>query len=150
MKPWKVFLKFSDGTNQSLELQDVKSYFGGYLKIKRSYFNELVKTIKITKKYSTGRAIEKVLGPAGDEDDWTLNPWMLIIVKDNEKNKPFWFFIKRERDLSGLLVAIGPKPFADYNSSNSEAKREIKRLINYIIAYLNKFSCVVLLPNYLP
>jgi len=104
----------------------------------------------MTKKYSTGRAIEKVLGPEGEEDDWTLNPWMLIIVKDNEKNKPFWFFIKRERDLSGLLVAIGPKSFADYNSNNSEAKREIKRLINYIIAYLNKFNCVVLLPNYLP
>jgi len=150
MNPWKVSLKFSDGTNQNLELQDVKSYFGGYLKIKRSYFNELVKTIKMTKKYSTGRAIEKVLGPEGEEDDWTLNPWMLIIVKDNEKNKPFWFFIKRERDLSGLLVAIGPKSFADYNSNNSEAKREIKRLINYIIAYLNKFNCVVLLPNYLP
>jgi len=148
MNPWKVFLKFSDGTDKELDLFDAKSYFGGaYLKIKRSYFNELVKTIKMTKKYSTGRAINKVLSP--DNEDWTLNPWMLIIVKDNEKHKPFWFFIKREKDLSGLLVAIGPKPFADYNSNNSEAKREIKRLIHYIVAYLNKFQCVILLPNYL-
>lgn len=147
MKSWRVVLKFPDGSEKNLELFDSKQYFGGYLKIKRSYFNELVKTIKMTKKYNTSRAIEKVTGP--DDEDWTLNPWMLIIVKDNEKNKPFWFFIKRERDLSGLLVAIGPKPFADYNSGNSEAKREIKRLINYIIAYLNKFNCLILLPNFL-
>jgi hypothetical protein len=148
MNLWKISLKFSDGTSKDLELFDAKNYFGGYLKIKRSYFNELIKIVKMTKKYSTGRAIEKVIGP--DEEEWTFNPWMLIIVKDNEKNKPFWFFIKREKDLSGLLVAIGPKPFAEYNSSNPEAKREIKRIINYIIAYLNKFNCVVLLPNYLP
>lgn len=149
MEPWKVFLKFSDGTNKELELFDTKIFFGGYLKIKRSYFNALVKSITMTKKYFTKRAIEKVLGP--DENDWTLNPWMLLIVKDNEKKKPFWFFIKREKDLSGLLVAIGPKPFAEYNNKNlAEAKREIKRLINYIISYLNKFYCVVLLPNFLP
>lgn len=149
MEPWKVFLKFSDGTNRELELFDTKIFFGGYLKIKRSYFNALVKSITMTKKYFTKRAIEKVLGP--DENDWTLNPWMLLIVKDNEKKNPFWFFIKREKDLSGLLVAIGPKPFAEYNNKNlSEAKRDIKRLINYIISYLNKFYCVVLLPNFLP
>ena len=147
MKSWRVVLKFPDGSDKNLELFDSKQYFGGYLKIKRSYFNELVKTIKMTKKYNTSRAIDKVTGP--DNEDWTLNPWMLIIVKDNEKNKPFWFFIKRERDLSGLLVAIGPKSFAEYNKGNSEARREIKRLINYIIAYLNKFNCLILLPNFL-
>ena len=148
MNPWTVFLKFSDGTEEQLELFDGKSYFGGYLKIKRSYFNELVKAIKISKKYFTNRAIEKVLSP--NKDDWTYNPWMLMVVKDNEKKKPFWFFIKREKDLSGLLVALGPKAFAEYNNTNSEAKREIKRLINYIVAYLNKFKCLILLPNYLP
>ena len=149
MKPWKVKLKFSEGSKEEkeLELFDAKSYFGGYLKIKRSYFNELVKTIKMSKKYSTGRAIEEVIGP--DDEDWTYNPWMLLIVKDNEKKKPFWFFIKREKDLSGLLIGVGPKPFAEYNNNSSEARREIKQLINFIIAYLNKFNCMVLLPNYL-
>ena len=150
MKLWKIILKFSNGTDfkKELELFDAKSYFGGYLKIKRGYFNELAKTIKMTKKYSTGRAIERVIGPENDED-WTDNPWMLFIIKDTEKNKPFWFFIKREKDLSGLLVAIGPKSYAEYNNNqnNSEARREIKRLINYIIAYLNKFHCLILLPN---
>jgi len=149
MKPWKVFLKFDNlNSEKELELFDAKSYFGGYLKIKRSYFNKLIKVINMTKKYSTRSAIEKVIGP--DEIDWTLNPWMLILIKDNEKGKKFWLFIKREKDLSGHLVAIGPKPFVDYNKVNSEAKREIKQILNYIIAYLNKFQVIVLLPNYLP
>lgn len=148
MTNWNVFLKFSNGSNQKLELIDAKQYFGGYLRIKRSFFNALSKTIQMTKKYVTERAIERVISP--DEIDWTLNPWMLIIVKDNEKKMPFWFFIKREKDLSGNLVAIGPKPFADYNNKNlPEARRDIKRLISYIIAYLNKFNCMVLLPNFL-
>ena len=149
MKTWKVFLKFSDGTEKELELFDANVYFKGYLKLKRSYFIRLVKAIKMTKKYTTGHAIEKIIGP--DAKEWTLNAWMLLLIKDNEKKKPFWLFIKREKDLSGLLIAIGPKAFAEYNNSNIlEAKRDIKRLINYIIAYLNKFNCSVLLPNYLP
>ncbi len=148
MNTWKVFLKFSNGEDKELELFDAKVYFGGYLKIKRSYFNALYKTIKITKKYFTIKAIEKVIGP--DNDNWTLNPWMLLIIKDNEKRKPFWFFIKREKDLSGKLVAIGPKPFTEFNDKNlPEAKREIKSLINYIVVYLNKFNCAIMLPNFL-
>ena len=148
MSIWKINLKFSDGTGNEIELYDAKSYFNGYLKLKRSYFYRLVKAIKITKKYTTGHAIEKVIGP--DSTEWTLNPWMLLLIKDNEKKNPFWLFIKREKDLSGLLIAIGPKQFAEYNNSNMlETKRDIKRLINYVVAYLNKFNCSVLLPNYL-
>lgn len=148
MKPWKVFLKFNKSNSEKeLDLFDAKSYFGGYLKIKRSYFNKLIKIIKMTKKYSTGKAIERVLSP--DEEDLTLNPWMLLLIKDNEKGKSFWFFIKREKDLSGILVAIGPESFVEYNKQNSEAKREIKQIINYIIAYLNKFQVIILLPNYI-
>ena len=148
MNTWKVFLKFSNGKDKEIELFDAKAYFGGYLQIKRTYFNALYKTIKMTKKYFTQKAIEKVIGP--NNDNWTLNPWMLIIVKDNEKRKPFWFFIKREKDLSGRLVAIGPKPFAEYNDKFlSEAKREIKSLINYLVVYINKFNCAIILPNFL-
>jgi hypothetical protein len=146
MSLWKVFLKFSDGTDKELELFDAKPYFGGYLKIKRSFFNALIKSIKISKKYFTNRAIDKVLSP--DKSDWTLNPWMLLIIKDNEKKMPFWLFIKREKDLSGVLIALGPKTFADYNNKNlSEAKREVKRLVNYVITYLNKFNCIIFLPK---
>lgn len=148
MKPWKVFLTVDKSKSEKeLELFDAKSYFGGYLKIKRSYFNKLIKIIKMTKKYSTKRAIERVLTP--EENDWTLNPWMLLLIKDIEKRNDFWFFIKREKDLSGILVAIGPKSFVEYNKVNSEAKREIKQIINYIISYLNKFQVIILLPNFI-
>ncbi|MFW9936859.1 MAG: hypothetical protein ACFFD5_04375 [Candidatus Thorarchaeota archaeon] len=147
MKTWKVLIKYSDENIENLDLYDASSYFDGYLKIKRSFFNSLIKAIKMSKKYTTGNAIEKVINPEGE--DWTLNPWMLLLVKDNEKDNTFWYFIKRESDLSGLLVAIGPKAFADYiNANTTETKRDIKRLINYLIAYLNKFNCIVLLPNY--
>ncbi|MFX0073126.1 MAG: hypothetical protein ACFFAO_18765 [Candidatus Hermodarchaeota archaeon] len=145
---WKITLNI-EGSNSSQEIQlnDAKSFFGGYLKIKRSYFNELIKNIKMTKKYSTGNAIERVIAP--DNTDWTYNPWMLIIVKDNEKDKPFWFFIKRDKDLSGQLVAIGPQTFAKFSINDSETKRRIKQIINYIITYVNKFHVVILLPNFL-
>ena len=146
MDVWKINLKFSDGITNDLELYDAKAYFNGYLKLKRSYFMRLVKAIKMTKKYTTGHAIESVIGP--DAKEWTENPWMLLLIKDNEKKNPFWLLIKREKDLSGLLIAIGPKSFADYNNSNMlEAKRDIKRLINYIVAYITKFNCSVILPN---
>ena len=53
MDLWKVFLKHANGTEKKLELIDAKIYYGGYLKIKRSYFNALIKAIKMTKKYGT-------------------------------------------------------------------------------------------------
>jgi hypothetical protein len=147
MKRWQIQLKFSDDSEKEITLFDAKTYFDGYIKLKRSYFNSLVKALKITKRYITGKAIQKVVGPDGE--DWTFNPWILILVKDNEKEKPFWFFIKRETDLSGLLVAIGPRPFVDYNTYNPEANREVKKIINYIVSYIKKFELVILLPNYL-
>lgn len=145
MRVWKVTLKFDDGSKKNLKLYDANRYFDGYLKIKRGYFNTLNEKINLTANYEIGKAIEKVENPDGE--NWTLNPWFLIITKENEKGKTFWLLIKRERDLSGVLVAIGPKLFAKYNNTNSEAKREIMRIINYIVAYLDKFECTILLSN---
>ncbi|MFW9950367.1 MAG: hypothetical protein ACFFKA_09630, partial [Candidatus Thorarchaeota archaeon] len=143
---WKVNLTYNNNQKEKLELFDAKSYFNGYLNIKRTYFNKLVETIKITKKYNVIHGIQEVIGP--DEEDWTLNAWMLLIITDDEKQNPFLLFIKRERDLSGTLVAIGPQAFAEYNDNNQdEAKHEIKRLINYLVTYLNKFHCNIFLPN---
>lgn len=146
MKKWEVSLKSNDIINETIQLFDAKRYFDGYLKIKRSYFNGLLNTIETSKNYIVARAIEKVMS---NEHDLTLNPWILLIIRDTEKEKPFWFLIRREKDLSGLLIAIGPKEFSDYNYNNSESKREIMRIINYIVAYLNKFNCMILLPNYI-
>ena len=148
MSTWNVVLKFMHEEEKVLELYDAKKFFNGYLRVKRSYFNRLIKAIKMTKKYTTTHAIEKVINP--DKQDWTLNAWMLISAVDNEKQNPFWLLIKREKDLSGVLTALGPKTFYDYNNIDiNEAKRDIKRLINYFVAYLNKFNCIIILPNYL-
>jgi hypothetical protein len=148
MNVWKVTLEFTNDIKKELDLYDVYSYFNGYLNIKRTYFNQLAKTIKMTKRYNIIHGIHKVIGP--DEEDWSHNPWMLFIISDNEKENPYWLFIKREKDLSGSLVAIGPKTFADFNNSNQDnAKRDIKRLINYLVTYINKFYCSIVLPNYL-
>ena len=146
MKKWEISLKTDDNIHKKIELFDAKRYFDGYLKIKRTYFNSLLKTIKTSKNYKVIKAIDKI---ESDDQEWTLNPWILLIIKDNEKEKSFWFLIKREKDLSGLLIAIGPKEFSDYNYNNSESKREIMRIINYIIAYMNKFNCMVVLPIYI-
>lgn len=147
MNTWKITLTLENGKHEEFELYDAKIYFEGYLKIKRSYFNRLIKAIKIAKNYAMKHAIEEVLSP--DKEDWALNPWLLLIVKDIEKEMPFWFLIKRELDLSGLLVAIGPKSFAEFNSQNlGDAKRDIKRIINFIVSYLNKFNCIVFIPKF--
>ncbi|TFF88861.1 MAG: hypothetical protein EU550_00460 [Promethearchaeota archaeon] len=147
MKEWSVILKFNDGTKNKLNLYDANRYFDGYLRIKRSYFNTLNEIINKETEYDIGKAIEKVESPNGK--DWTLNPWILIIAKENEMNKTFWLLIKREKDLSGILIAIGPKLFAKYNNTNSEAKREVMRVFNYLTVYLEKFQCSILLPNHI-
>jgi hypothetical protein len=148
MKTWNISLSYGENDTKEIELFDTFEFFNGYLKIKRDYFEKLLKAVKMTKKYKIEKAISKVIDP--EKKDWTLNPWMLFLVKDNEKENPFWLLIKREKDLSGTLVAIGPKQFRDYNASlNNEAKRELKRLINFIIVYLNKFDCLILIPNFM-
>ncbi|TFG16482.1 MAG: hypothetical protein EU531_06370 [Promethearchaeota archaeon] len=147
MKLWKLSLCYDENNTQELELFDTFEFFNGYLKIKRNYFEKLIKAVNMTKKYRIERGISKVINP--ENEDWTMNPWMCFLVKDDEKQNPFWLLIKREKDLSGILVAIGPKQFRDYNASiNSEAKRELKRLINFIIIHLNKFNCLILIPNF--
>ncbi len=147
MKAWKIELNTNDAFKKELTLYDVRSIFDGYLRIKRSYFNSLVKALKISKNYKSISAINKVYSPSNE--DLSENPWMLIVVKDTEKNFPIWFLIKREKDLTGLLICVGPKIFADYSFNNANNKREIIRMMNYIVAYINKFSCVVFLPNFI-
>ena len=142
MELWKISLNYNNELNKKLDLFDAKIYFNGYLNLKRTYFNKLAEVIKITKRYNIIHGISEVIGP--DEKDWTLNAWMLFIITETENRNPFWLLIKREKDLSGTLVAIGPKAFADYNKSNQdEAKRDLKRLINYLVTYLNKFYCSI-------
>ncbi|MBY8981815.1 MAG: hypothetical protein KGD57_02635 [Candidatus Lokiarchaeota archaeon] len=147
MKTWTINIELNNKYKEEISLFDVKKYFDGYLTIKRSFFNSITKTINISKNYIAARGIESVFSP--NKEDWSLNPWILLIIKDKEKKKQFFFLIKREKDISGLLIALGPKEFADYSNNNSDVKREIMRILNYINTYLNKFNCIILLPNYL-
>lgn len=145
---WRIMLKVEGLPKEELELVDAKSFFDGYLKIKRNYYDRLIKAIKISKKYITKRGIEKVISP--NNEDWTLNPWFLLLLKETEKNMAFWLFMRREKDLSGTLIAIGPKIYAEFNNQNlPDSKRDLKRLINFIVSYINKFECLVILPNFL-
>ncbi|MBD3193781.1 MAG: hypothetical protein GF317_01910 [Candidatus Lokiarchaeota archaeon] len=147
MREWQVILNYNNGKKKEIKLYDAERYFDGYLKIKRRYFSSLVQKIKTTQNYFIVKGIEKVISPK--EKDWTANPWVLLLIKDFEKDKSFWLLMKREKDLSGLVIAIGPKEFAKYNNNNSEAKREIMRIFNYLIAYMNKFKCAIIIPNYI-
>jgi hypothetical protein len=145
---WTVSLKDGTDLKDQLKLQDSREYFEGYLKLSRNFFNQLIKAEKVTKNYIIKQGIESVENPKND--DWTLNPWILVITKDNEKEAPFWFLFKRELDLSGILVAIGPDSFIRYlNNDKSEARKDIQRIIKYLIIYLKKFDCIIFLPNYL-
>ena len=147
MKNWKLSIKYNGFKATEIELIDIKNFFEGYLKLKRSYFTSLTKAVKISKKYSVIKGIEKVFSP--NQEDWTINPWVLLLIKDDEKENPFWLLFLREKDLSGELVAIGPQEFVTYIMNDVEGKKELKRLLNYIITYLNKFECIIMIPNFL-
>ena len=67
MNTWKITLTLENGKHEEFELYDAKIYFEGYLKIKRSYFNRLIKAIKIAKNYAMKHAIEEVSSP--DKED---------------------------------------------------------------------------------
>ena len=147
MKAWQVQVKIKDEPEDLLELTDVKEILEGYLNINRNFFDELLSIVKMLRKYAIGKGIEKVTGP--DNEDWTQNPWILLMIKDNEKSIPFWFLIKREKDLTGYLVALGPQMFFDYCKQSKEVDDEIKRILEYIIAYPQKFKLSIIIPNFL-
>jgi hypothetical protein len=147
MKTWQLSIKIKDEPEDKLELCDISEILEGYLSINRNFFDELLTIVKMLRKYALGKGIEKVIGP--DNEDWTQNPWVLLMIKDNEKSIPFWFLIKREKDLSGYLVALGPNVFIDYCKASKESDDEIRRILEYIIAYPQKFKLSIIIPNFI-
>jgi len=90
MKNWKLSIKYNGFKVTEIELIDIKNFFEGYLKLKRSYFTSLTKAVKISKKYSVIKGIEKVFSP--NQEDWTINPWVLLLIKDDRKKIHFGFY----------------------------------------------------------
>ena len=72
-----------------------------------------------------------------------------MLVKDNESDIPFRFLMKREKDLSGFLVGIGPEKFVNYLKESKEEEDEIKRFLEYLIAYPQKFRISMVIPNFI-
>ena len=146
MDNWKISIKIEDETD-NIELIDIKSVLDGYLNINRTFFDELLSIVKMIRKYSVGKGIEKVIGP--DNKDWTKNPWVFIMIQDSERKIPFWILLKRERDLNGYLVAIGPDKFYEYLKKSQEPDSEVKRILEYVVAYPQKFKSAILIPNFI-
>ncbi len=147
MKTWQLSIKIENEPQDEITLFDIQKILDGYLNVNRTFFDELLDIVKMINKYSVGKGIEKVTGP--DSHDWTFNPWLLIMVKDKENDIPFWFLFKREKDLTGYLVAVGPEKYFNYCQSSKEPDDDIKKFIEYIIAYPEKFLLSVIIPNYI-
>ncbi|WP_457556662.1 hypothetical protein [Candidatus Harpocratesius sp.] len=147
MKKWRISLKLEENKEDLVELTDVKEVMDGYLNINRNFYVELLNITKILNRYMIGKGIESVVDPNGK--DWSLNPWILLMIKDNESDIPFRFLMKREKDLSGFLVAVGPDNFISYLKDSKEEEDEIKRLLEYIIAYPQKFRISMIIPNFI-
>lgn len=147
MNKWTVNLKLEEGSEESVELFDIKEVLEAYLNINRNFFDELLSIVKILNRYMVGKGIESVYDPKGK--DWTQNPWILLMIKDNENDIPFRFLMKREKDLSGFLVGIGPEKFIDYLKNSKEEEEEMKRFLEYILAYPQKFKISMIIPNFI-
>ena len=85
-------------------------YWENIFKLRRNYFDDLIKEIKLNKKYTVGKSLKKVTSPEGE--DWTENPLILLMANNKEKDVPIWLLLKRENNLNGYLVAVGPRFFA--------------------------------------
>ena len=146
-KIWKVTLRSDSGSTKTIKLFDGNSVLGEYIQIRRNYFDDLVKEIKINKSYKVGKYLKKVSDPNGE--DWTNNPMVLIMATNKEKDIPLWLLIKRENNLNGFLVAVGPEIFCDYLVKEQERIEEIRKFLEYMVIYSQKWAISALIPTYL-
>ncbi len=131
-----------------LELYDIKEVLDEYIQVKRDFFDVLISSAQKNSNYGIGKGIEKITSP--NNEDWTQNPWVLIMSKDSEAGTPFWVLLTRERNLSGYIVALGPKGFVEYlGDTNVDEEDEFKKVLEYIISYPKKFNTIILIPNFI-
>jgi len=146
-KAWTVILKTDSGSTSTIKLYDGNSVLGEYIQIRRNYFDDLIKEIKLNKAYSVGKYIYKVISHEGE--DWTENPMILLMARNKEKDVPLWLLIKRENNLNGFLVAIGPEIFCEYLVKESERIEEIRKFLEYVVIYSQKWAITAIVPSYL-
>lgn len=144
---WNIKINIDGNEQESLKLEDANKVLGEYIAINRNYFDDLLESLKISKNYNVGKVIEEITGTDGK--NWTKNPWLLLMAKDTEKNAPFWFLIKRENDLNGFLVAIGPELLSNYLKSSKENIEEVRKILEYIVVYNNKWTATIFIPTIL-
>jgi len=133
IKTWDVKLSSGDDSSKKITMYDVRGILGNYIKLNRIYFDELLKSINTSRFYNISKGITEIIGVDGK--NWTENPWLLILTKSTilEDNAAVWFLIKRENDLNGFLVAIGPNLFYEYISNSKDNTEELHKLLEYII-----------------
>ena len=101
----------------------------------------------MNKKYTVGKSLKKVTSPEGE--DWTENPLVLLMANNKEKEVPLWLLIKRENNLNGYLVAIGPNVFCDYLAKEQERIEEIRKFLEYMVIYSQKWVISAIIPTFL-
>ena len=144
---WTVKVNSNDGSVKSLKMYDGNAVLGEYIQIRRNYFDDLLKEIKLNKKYFVGKSLVKVISHEGE--DWTKNPLILLIAINREKNIPMWLLIKRENNLNGYLIAIGPEVFCEYLAKEQERIEEIRKFLEYMVIYSQKWEISAIIPSFL-
>lgn len=146
MSNWKISLLVDDSEEENtFELMDLDKLLNGYSKINRSFFDDLLESVKKSKKYAMEKNIQAITDPK--DNDRTKNPWIFIIAKEIESKIPYWILLQREKDLSGLLVAVGPKTFTQY--IKKQGGEELKKILEYVVTYPQNFTSMIAIPEIL-
>nr|MDO8118013.1 hypothetical protein [Candidatus Sigynarchaeota archaeon] len=151
---WKIVIQLNGDVSEKLDLVDLKALSGAYMVIKKKFFDDLINLIPNIKHYAMGRAIESVKGI--DTQDWTKNPWILVMAKEMKAKATFWLLFKRASDMSGTLVAVGPEPFASslmafFPDDDVESRYEhLKKIMIWLTIEPAKWKNVgAFIPNWL-
>ncbi|MBD3187775.1 hypothetical protein GF325_13145 [Candidatus Bathyarchaeota archaeon] len=148
---WDITLVLDEIT-QEIEIIDVEKLFSAYLTVRRKFFDDLLSRITGIKHYTVGKGIDKVIGVDGE--DWTKNPWVLIMARDVKDGAVFWLLFKREQNLSGTLVGVGPSEFLGalvrLFPEDVEARNEyIKKILIWLTIEPGKWQNIgVFIPNW--
>jgi hypothetical protein len=129
---WVIKMRLDPEISEELKLVDLQVAFGSYMGIRKKFFEDLLTVAPNAKNYAVGKAIESVTGI--DSDDWTKNSWLLVMAKELKNKAVYWLLFKRNQQMDGVLVAIGPEEFPKsilgLFSNDPESRNEYLKKIN--------------------